>query len=278
MSRPVAYLALESHPEPPADDAIRAAVAMAAALGAGLHLSVHAVDVPPVASPLGGVLIDLEGMSRTVEERSRETCDRLVALVEATAGPGALVATLTHRVALGGVAAAAAVEARYFDLALVPWTAGGQLAQDLAQALVFGTGLPVVLVPGGAGARPLDHLAVAWDESRVAARALGDALRLLAPGGRVSVLTVKGEKALREGDLAATLAAALTLRGIAAEGVEIAAAGRPVAAALQEEALARGAGLMAMGGFGHSRLRDVILGGATRGVLADLRMPVLLAH
>lgn len=54
--------------------------------------------------------------------------------------------------------------------------------------------------------------------------------------------------------------------------------GRSIAAALQDTALAEGAQLLAMGGFGHSRIRDFILGGATKGVLTDLRMPVLLAH
>ncbi|MBU0835206.1 MAG: universal stress protein [Alphaproteobacteria bacterium] len=53
---------------------------------------------------------------------------------------------------------------------------------------------------------------------------------------------------------------------------------RPVAVALQESALRAGANMLVMGAFGHSRIRDFILGGATKGVLADLRMPVLLSH
>jgi len=54
--------------------------------------------------------------------------------------------------------------------------------------------------------------------------------------------------------------------------------GRPIAETLQEHAQEIGAGLLVMGGFGHSRMRDFVLGGATGGILKDLRLPVLLSH
>jgi len=125
---------------------------------------------------------------------------------------------------------------------------------------------------------PLDHVAIAWDESRVAACALGDVLRILPAGGKVSVVTVHEEKALNGTGLAQNLASSLDLRGYEASAVDLTLDGRNIATALQEAALAEGAQLLAMGGFGHSRLRDFILGGATKGVLADLRLPVLLSH
>jgi nucleotide-binding universal stress UspA family protein len=179
---------------------------------------------------------------------------------------------------MGGAMEAATAEARYFDLALLPLSPEAGSSRDMAEALVFGAGVPVVLVPPGAGSAPVDHVAIAWDGSRVAARALGDALRLLAPGGRVTVLTVRDEKALGGEQLSHRLAAALQSRGHHAAAVELTLGGKPIAAALQDAALAGGARLLAMGGFGHSRLRDFILGGATRGVLSDLRLPVLLSH
>jgi nucleotide-binding universal stress UspA family protein len=60
--------------------------------------------------------------------------------------------------------------------------------------------------------------------------------------------------------------------------VDIALDKRSISTALQEAALSEGAKLLAMGGFGHSRLRDFVLGGATKGVLSDLRLPLLLSH
>lgn len=217
-------------------------------------------------------------MARTAEERSRAECDRLKALVEGAAKGGPAIAMASHAVEMGGAHEAAAQEARHFDLALAPWSADTASAQDMAQALVFDSGLPVLLVPQGAKAGPADHLAIAWDESRVAARALADALHLLAPGGKISVLTVQDEKALSGPNLAESLAASLRERGYQASAVNLELKGKPIADALQEAALAQGARLLAMGGFGHSRWRDFVLGGATKGILANLRLPVLLSH
>ena len=140
------------------------------------------------------------------------------------------------------------------------------------------TSMAGLMVPGSAKPMALSHLAIAWDGSRVAARALGDALPYLVEGGRVTVLTVQGEKALEQDDPAATLAAALGRRGLKAEARLIPMGKGGIATTLQEAALAEGAQVLAMGGFGHSRLREFILGGATDGVLKDLRLPVLLSH
>jgi nucleotide-binding universal stress UspA family protein len=274
----IAYIPLNTFPEAASDDAILATVSFAGALGCRVHVSTFAVDIPPVASPLGGFIINAEGMARVAEDRSRAECKRLQALVENTTGPGLGVSVTSHRVVMGGAPSSAATEARYFDLSLVPWSAEAVATQDMAQSLVFGSGLPVILVPLTDATGTVDHIAIAWDESRVAARALSDALRILPSGGKISVLTVQDEKALNGTGLAQTLAFALELRGYKANAVDLTLGGKSIAAALQDTALAEGAQLLAMGGFGHSRLRDFVLGGATKGVLGDLRLPVLLAH
>jgi nucleotide-binding universal stress UspA family protein len=274
----IAYLPLDGQNDSTTDPAILAAVAVGAAFGCKLHVTNFTVDVPPVASPLGGFMINIEGMARAAEERARAECQRRKAMIEAAPAADCVVAVTIREIAMGGVMGAAAVEARQFDLSLVPVPADGAGPQDMAQALVFDSGLPVILVPETAKAAPLDHIAVAWDGSRVAARALNDALHLLAPGGRVTVLTVHGEKALAREDLAGNLAATLRLRGYDAKAANIALDGRPIGEALQAGAREAGAGLLAMGGFGHSRFRDFVLGGATLGILSHLRMPVLLSH
>ncbi len=82
------------------------------------------------------------------------------------------------------------------------------------------------------------------------------------------MLTIQDEKPLGAPDPAGTLAASLERRGLRATALTIAIGGRTIAEALQETALAEGAQMLAMGGFGHSRFRDFILGGATKGMLA----------
>ena len=88
---------------------------------------------------------------------------------------------------------------------------------------------------------------------------------------------MQDEKALNGTSLAQTLASSLDLRGHDARAVDLTLDRRSIPTALQDAALAEGAQLLAMGGFGHSRLRDFILGRATNGVLAVLRLAVLLS-
>lgn len=274
----IAYMPLATYPEPVEDESILAAAGFAASLGCALHVTTFAIDIPLAPSPLGSLLLDIPGLVQAAEDRSRAECRRLRGLVQGAAGAPPNPHCADREVVVGAAADAAAAEARYFDLAVLPWSAETATAQDMTQAVVFGSGRPAVVVPPTARPAALDHIAVAWDASRVAARALGDALPLLAEGGRVSVLTVRGEKPLDGADLAAALATALEKRGIRAEPIDIELGERSIADALQGAAVARGARLLAMGGFGHSRIRDFVLGGATSGVLAQLRLPTLLSH
>jgi nucleotide-binding universal stress UspA family protein len=278
MPNRIAYLPLNSYPEAAPDLAVLAAVRFAGALKCGLQVATFAVDVPKTASPIGGFGINVEGMAVAVEERSKAECARLQSLVSGAAQSDVAISIVNHRVTLGAAHDVATAEARIYDLVLVPWSEDTQSTQDMAQSLVFGAGVPVVLVPPTPQAASVDHIAIAWDGGRVAARALADALPFLAPGGHVSVLTVQGEKSLNRTGDGQRLAAALERRGYAAKAVDIAFDGRSIAVTLQETALSQGAQLLAMGGFGHSRLRDFILGGATKGVFADLRLAVLLSH
>jgi nucleotide-binding universal stress UspA family protein len=278
MPKRIAYMPLNTYPEAAPDPAILATIDFAAALGCGLHVATFAVDIPKTVSPIGGLLINVEAMARAAEDRSKAECERLHALVQGARRTDREVSLANHKVALGAALDAATTEARTFDLALLPWSTETVSAQDMSQAIVFGAGVPAILVPSSTQAGSIEHIAIAWDESRVAARALCDALPLLSAGGRVSVITVKGEKSLGDAGIAQTLASSLERRGYTAKAVDITLKDRTIAETLQDAALSEGAQLMAMGGFGHSRLRDFILGGATKGVFADLRLAVLLSH
>jgi len=277
IKTPMAYMPLATYPEAVSDETIRAAAGLAASLGSALNVTTFSVDIPRVPSPLAGLLIDIPALVQAAETKSKYECDRLQRLVQGIVASPAVTCT-SRKVVLGGMLDAAAIEARYYDLAVLPWSKDTVSAQHLIEAVVFGSGRPTILVPGSARPAALDHIAIAWDASRVAARALGDALPLLAEGGRVTVLTVRDEKPLGGSALAGLLASSLEKRGYDATPLEITLRERTIAQALQDTALEQGAQVLAMGGFGHSRFRDFILGGATMGVFADLRLPVLLAH
>jgi nucleotide-binding universal stress UspA family protein len=269
---------LVTYPDSAPDEAVSAAVALAGVLRFDLQATSFAADIPRVPTPLAGYLLNVPELIRTTEEKSLGRCQHLQALVQAQATPGGRARCSIRKMGYGATADTAAAEARYFDLALLPWAKDSVVCQEMAQTVVFGAGRPTILVPATASAEPVGHVAIAWDGSRVAARALADALPLLADDARITIISVSDEKPLDSGDVSESLASVLRERGRDARSRVVPLEGRAIGVALQDAALDARAQLLAMGGFGHSRLRDFILGGATQGVLGDLRLPVLMSH
>ncbi|HEV7254254.1 MAG TPA: universal stress protein [Mesorhizobium sp.] len=275
--KPQVFLPLVTYPQANADAVVAQAVALASALDADLQATAFAADFPTVASPLGRVLLNVPEMIREAEAKSRARCAALLRLVEESgAAAGVSISTSILSAPVGDLDRVAA-EARLFDLTAVGWERDNQTTAMTAEALVFGSGRPVVLLPQAPDPGGVEAVAIAWDGSGVAARAAFDAMPFLARAKRVAVLTVTDEKPM-ERDVGPRFAEALKRRGLPAEALAVPAQDGPVSDTLQEEALRWGAKLLVMGGYGHSRLRDFVLGGATKGILSDLRLPVLLSH
>ncbi|GLQ56600.1 universal stress protein [Devosia nitrariae] len=274
----LAYVPLATYPEPVPDETVLTVLDYAAVLGARVHVTAFAVDIPPVYTPLAGRIINIPDMIRATEEDSRQHCRRLTNLAGERAKSLAVPITCSIQKAVPGqMDDIAIVKSRYFDISLLAWSK--ELAvQDLAQSIVFGSGRPSILLPARKAPSEIKHVAIAWDESRVAARALADSVQLLGHGVRVTVLTVHDEKPLSDHGVAASLAAFLKLRGTEAGAENLSLNGRSVSFALQARAIEIDADLLVMGAYGHSRIRDFVLGGATTGVFSDLRLPVLLSH
>lgn len=235
------------------------AIALAKAEGARLSIFTVAVDVttPGRATDAGAVA---EALARAAEAAGVEH---------------RLITDHSHAI---GVHEAVAAEARLHDLSVSGCSSEGLLSERIvAEHLLFETGRPLIIVPaqaGGGGA--LARLVAAWDHSRAAARALGDAIALF-DDAAIDLIAVEGEKPLASPLSAADEAAALAARGLGAVTL-CQIGGRDIAVALQEEAATRGADLLVMGGFGHSRLRSYVLGSATTGLFAKLTLPTLLSH
>ena len=119
---------------------------------------------------------------------------------------------------------------------------------------------------------------VAGGALAAAARAVADSLHLLERAKKVRVVTALNEKELDSESPAAELSKYLTRRGIDATPDCIDAAGRRIGEILSSYLTANQADLLVMGAYGHSRLREFILGGATRSVLLKPPLPVLLSH
>ncbi|MBE1202793.1 universal stress protein [Aminobacter carboxidus] len=273
------FLPLATFPDANTDAVTVNAVAIAAQLHADLHaLALHA-RIPPVSSPLSRILLDLPARIREAETLSLQAGGRLLAkVVDEGARQDVAVTTASEAVLLAAQGDVATEQARYFDICVVGWETDNQTSRMIAEAVIFGSGKPTVLLPDSASAARIEHVSIAWDGSRVAARAVADALPFLAHASRIHVLAIVDEKPLMAVDGAERLAALLRKRGLNADALDIKAEDCPIAVTLQERAIELGADLLVMGGYGHSRVRDFVLGGATEGVLSDLRLPILMSH
>jgi nucleotide-binding universal stress UspA family protein len=136
----------------------------------------------------------------------------------------------------------------------------------------------VLLVPEEGDLGELSKVMIAWDGSRVAARAVADAIPFLVQAKQVVIAEVADEKLLPDQQASERLLKYLNERDVNASTVTLDLAGRSISECLQSEALALHIELLVMGGFGHSRVRDFILGGATKGLIADIQIPTLMSH
>lgn len=167
--------------------------------------------------------------------------------------------------------------ARLRGLTIVPFIGDDEIHSDMLQALIFESGRPVLLLPEDDGETlRFGRVVLAWDFGRAAARALADALPLLRHAKEVRIVTVLADKQAPVSASGAELVAHLARSGVHATFQEVERGRRTVAEVLDEAA--EGADLLVMGAFGHSRIRDFFLGGATRQVLAKPRLPTLLSH
>ena len=275
----IALLPIITYPEPNPEGVVPRTVAMAAALGAQLHAMAINVEIRSISNALSRKMIDVPKMTQEAEALCRERGEAFLAKVLEEA-KRAGVDTTTGAVASNAplLNETAALQARYHDFVLWAWEANNSTNRKAAQAIVFGSGRPTILLPEAEPARNLDKVAIAWDGSRVAARAVADAHHVLRRASKITVLTVTGEKSLQETDAARRLAQGLCERGLSAEAMAFGTEDCPVEISLQKRALEIGADLMVMGAFGHTRLRDFVLGGATKGILTDVRLPILLSH
>lgn len=188
------------------------------------------------------------------------------------------------RSAYEAVADGVIVASRAAELLIVSQANDGEappMLTDIPQRAALESGRPVLVVPTAWDARKFgDTIAVAWNNSREAARAVFDALPLMLTAKKVRLIsagdTGSGESAaaLPGADIAATLAR----HGINVEATTISDGGRHAGIALLEQCATDGTDLLVMGAYGHSRMREFILGGVTRHVLKTMTLPVLMSH
>ena len=167
------------------------------------------------------------------------------------------------------------------DLSVVlqPDPAQSSFDNDLPGEILFQAGGPVLFLPYTFhGAFRANRIGICWDGSRVAARAVHDAAPLLARADEIVIITVNEDKAVSDEASASSLARHLGRRGLSTRTVGLSAARADIQPTILSLAADESLDLLVMGGYGHSRLQERVLGGVTRAMLEAMTVPTLMSH
>jgi nucleotide-binding universal stress UspA family protein len=255
------------------------AVSLASALGA--HLTGVAFVYDPIVPVSATGYIPAEIIERQQADNEGFAKTAVDGFGAATKRAGLSAAPLTISTSLAGAGEHFSRIARRFDLAVL-----GQAEPDtssiddiIAETTLFESGRPMIIVPYiQKGPLKLDRAMVCWDGSRPAARAIGDAMPLLAKAGKVEIVSISDEPGKQDKIEGVDMEHHLARHGLKVEVERIPRGDVDVADALLSHAADSGADIMVMGGYGHSRLRQFLLGGVTRSTLRSMTVPVLMAH
>lgn len=247
----------------------------------GAHITGIAFAYEPVVAPtvMGGVPTDWIEAQRAESAKSAETA---IAQFEAAAQRLGLSADHNMLPAtVGGAADLFGRIARRFDVSIVGQTEPDRPAPEelIVESALFESGRPVVVVPyiQKQGLK-LDRVLVCWDASRTATRAIADSLPFLTRAKTIDIIIVAGGRAKSDEIPGADIGQHLARHGLKIEVKRIVAPDIDVPNTILSYAADCSADFLVMGGYGHSRLREFVLGGATRGILSSMTVPVLMSH
>jgi nucleotide-binding universal stress UspA family protein len=253
------------------------AISVTAALDA--HLTgVVFLYAPIVPTSAGYVPPELEVIGRhnqTAIEAARES------FTTASTRAGIKAEPLTLSASLVSAGDQFGQIARRFDLAVVgqaePET--NPVYENIIEAALFDSGGPLIIVPYIQKAPlTLDHVMVCWDGGRAAARAIRDAMPFLRRAGGIEVVIVTNERGKQDQIERADIGAHLARHGLNVKVKRTPVGDVDVADMLLSHAADEGVDFIVMGGYGHSRLREFVLGGVTRSMLRTMTVPVLMSH
>jgi len=254
------------------------AISLAAALNAHLTGIIFLYGPTVPVSRAGYVPPELEVIERHNEAAVKAVRESFTA---ASTRTGVKAEFLTVSASLVSAGDQFGQIARRFDLAVVgqaePETR--MVEENIIEAVLFDSGGPVIIVPYIQRAPlKLDHIMVCWDGSRAAARAIRDAIPFLRRAGRIEVVNVTNERRKQDQIECADLGAHLARHGLNVVIKRMPLGDVDVAAGLLSHAADEDVDFIVMGGYGHSRLREFVLGGVTRSMLQTMTVPVLMSH
>jgi nucleotide-binding universal stress UspA family protein len=269
---------ISTYPDPTPTDGLRRALDLAATMTGRVTALVQEVDIPPLHNILAEVVLDVSAMAARAEAASKARGSLLAGEVQHLASYLRLPMDVqTLRCLKEDTADRMARVARTYDYTMLVPDPQCSEQRDIVEAVLFGSGGPVIVFPAEEAPAHLATVVIAWDGSRAAARAVHDALPVLTLAHDVCVATFEDDK-LEAAATLPQLRRLLTNHGIDTRHVGGVAGNTAIGDAIQDLALVQEAGLLVMGAYGHSRMREFVLGGATSAVLGGARLPVLMSH
>jgi nucleotide-binding universal stress UspA family protein len=267
----------ERSPRPVIDGAISLAARCQARLDA-VSVGYETAGMPLVAE--GGAAV--AAIFEVEREKALERAHAALAVFEAEARQAGLIHASRAISALQGEAAAIlGTTARLYDLTVVaqPEFERDTFDNTLAQEILFQSGGPVLFMPYTfQGAFQARRVGICWDGSRLAARAVRDAMPLLEQAEAIKIITINAESSVPADASAAHLVRYLSRLGVPTEIDSVNTAKANTQSSILSLAADESLNLLVMGGYGHSRLRETVFGGVTRDMLESMTVPTLMTH
>jgi len=247
----------------------------------GAHLLGMAFIYDPVipGSVMGGIPPEFIESQRAESEKAVRTA--VARFEQAAKRAGISYETRSSNASIAGAAERLGRLARRFDLVIV-----GQPDRDKSapvevvdEGVLFESGRPVIFVPyiQKEGLK-LDRVMVCWDGSRAATRAIADSLPFLQKAKQVEIVIVANKAGNDDEIPGVDLGQHLARHGLKVDVKRITSPDIDIPSTILSYAADSSADMIVMGGYGHSRLREFILGGVTRGILETMTVPALMSH
>uniref|UniRef100_B0SYH2 UspA domain protein n=1 Tax=Caulobacter sp. (strain K31) TaxID=366602 RepID=B0SYH2_CAUSK len=274
-------LQIDSYPATTPHETIEAAIGFAKALDAGIAILALQVDIPLSRNFITEALVGLAGLEQEWEAASLAGCREALRRFElAATAAGVFAGAEIGRINLFKVDDTLVRRVRTRDLCLTSLAERFEEQVEWVRRAIFESGRPVLVMGGHPilSAGRIGDVAVAWDGTRSAARALADALPILERARAVRIVTFINEKEAARPGLAAEAARHLATHGVQAAIDEIDASGQRIGRAIDAYLEQRPADILVMGASGHAPVLDFVMGGATDHVLRNPPTALLLSH
>jgi nucleotide-binding universal stress UspA family protein len=248
----------------------------------GVHVVFAGVSVPPSMCYARGhyaieqVIIDVVDLDAVAEAASVLVGKHFRALCARLNVPGEF-----RPIRRGSTEEEAILSSLHSDLVVVGHPEPHGLPDDMApERMLLASGVPLLIVPNAWEGETIgDKVLIGWNASREARRAVSDAMAFLVAAESVTVLVVDRSGNRRYGESPGDdIAHHLARHGAQVEVVEVASHGAPIAQVILGYAVQSGSDLLVVGAYSHARLRELLLGGATRTLLACMPVPVLISR